>query len=592
MQEMHDHRSTSAVVYGLIGVAVGLGNVYRFPFTIAKNGGAAALIIYLICLVLIAFPLYFYEMVVGFFVGRPAIEALTTLRPRWLSVSFGQVLMVVFQLGYFSVMTSYSLIFLVGACQTPLPWSAEAQGTEKNTEAAMKYWYEDVLNKYSDEELMERPRGSLGGVQGHLVGAVFVTWFFTFCAMSLGKELVEKVTHYTVIGPIIIMIIMVVTATSLPGAGEGIKFYIGKIDWSAFGKLEVWASCLGQVLFSLGPGFGVGVSYAATLEDPKVNIMKLSTIVAVVNSVFSIFGGFYTFSVVGNFAYETGKTIDEVTEEAGQGLAYVVAPVAMMNFGAAANAMSVLFFLMIFTLGIDSIFGYVETITAFIDGFSHMVKIERYVNRFGSILFQCVICFLTSLPYTTRLGIWVAEVVDFFTNSLGLLFANFFMILALNMDFKYKRVDDTIESTGNYLSKFYGRPTFHFFAPIGSLFLACYLLADAIRSPYGGFNALGLEGLLNMGWALFALLMLTFSFTLWKRAPTKLPPLDASDSFIEEIGEHNHHKDHGHRHEELVVAKSECNEEKGTLELGLTEEAGEVRAEDNSEVAEQAHEDN
>ena len=125
MEEMHDTRSTAAVLFGLTGYAVGLGNVYGFPFTIAANGGAAAIIMYLICLVLVAYPIFFYEMVVGYFMGKPALDAWRTIRPRWIGFSFGQPLMMIFQMGYFSVVAAYCLIYIVGACQEPLPWSAE-----------------------------------------------------------------------------------------------------------------------------------------------------------------------------------------------------------------------------------------------------------------------------------------------------------------------------------------------------------------------------------------------------------------------------------------------------------------------------------
>ena len=133
------------------------------------------------------------------------------------------------------------------------------------------------------------------------------------------------------------MIIMVIAANTLPGSSDGIAFYIGKFDASKFGEITVWSSCLGQVLFSLGPGLGIGMSYASTLKDPKVNLAKMTAIVASVNALFSIFGGFYTFAVVGNVAYTTGESIDDITSNCGQGLAFVVAPVAMESFGSAAN---------------------------------------------------------------------------------------------------------------------------------------------------------------------------------------------------------------------------------------------------------------
>lgn len=162
----------------------------------AKNGGGAAVIMYLISLVLVAYPLFFYEMVVGFFIGKPALEAWTTIRPRWIGLSIGQLLMMIFQMGYFSVVASYCLIYLVGSCQDPMPWTAEVQGTETNAEAAIKYFEEGVLNKFSKEELANRSPGELGGIQGPIVAALFVTWFIGFISMAFGKKIVHEVSVF------------------------------------------------------------------------------------------------------------------------------------------------------------------------------------------------------------------------------------------------------------------------------------------------------------------------------------------------------------------------------------------------------------
>jgi len=90
-----------------------------------------------------------------------------------------------------------------------MPWTADAQGTETDAEAAQKYWYDDVLNNFSPEELSTRSNGDLGGLNGSVVGALAVTWFLTFMAMAFGKDLVEQITRVTVIAPIFIMILMV-----------------------------------------------------------------------------------------------------------------------------------------------------------------------------------------------------------------------------------------------------------------------------------------------------------------------------------------------------------------------------------------------
>ena len=76
---------------------------------------------------LVAYPLFFYESVVGYYIRKPPIQALSIINRRWSTVALGQVIMLFLVLGYYSTITSYCLVFLVGSCKDPMPWTAEAQ---------------------------------------------------------------------------------------------------------------------------------------------------------------------------------------------------------------------------------------------------------------------------------------------------------------------------------------------------------------------------------------------------------------------------------------------------------------------------------
>lgn len=120
--ELEASRSSTAVLFGLVGFAIGIGNVYRFPFVIAANGGGTALIIYIICLVLVAYPLFFFEMVAGYAVSKTPIETLTIISPRWTMLAVGQALMLLFQMGYFSASEFSGTIIRTDAkCLLTLP---------------------------------------------------------------------------------------------------------------------------------------------------------------------------------------------------------------------------------------------------------------------------------------------------------------------------------------------------------------------------------------------------------------------------------------------------------------------------------------
>ena len=198
-------------------------------------------------------------------------------------------------------------------------------------------------------------------------------------------------------------------------------------------------------------------------------------------------------------------------------------------------------------------FAFVEAITCFIDGVAHIYGKEQYLNRKMTTFVTCVSLFLTSLPYSTRLAPYIMDVVDFLTQtlgkmndlyecisyvdapkaltqfeyiSLGLLLANFVVMTALLIDFKYTRVMQTMIGTGHGLSKYYGMPTFYFFAPVGAAFLGIYLLVKSlVDSPFHE----SLTSLVAIGWTLLGIMIVSFIGSLWRCGPSGLPSLTLDD---------------------------------------------------------------
>ena len=132
--------------------------------------------------------------------------------------------------------------------------------------------------------------------------------------------------------PVVLLIILVIVSAVQPGAREGIDFYIGKFDGYELAKLEVWATALGQILFSLSPGFGTAITYSSFVSNNE-DVYKAGMIVCVANSAFSILGGFAVFSIVGYLAEQEGSSVEEVATRGGMGLAFITIAEAMSFFG-------------------------------------------------------------------------------------------------------------------------------------------------------------------------------------------------------------------------------------------------------------------
>ena len=102
------------------------GNVWRFPYVIASNGGAAAVVAYLICAVFVAWPLFTFELILGQYLRKTFIKTWETIRPRWLSFGWAQFLLLFIAQSYFSMIITYTIPYIVGSCSTPLPWAEDS----------------------------------------------------------------------------------------------------------------------------------------------------------------------------------------------------------------------------------------------------------------------------------------------------------------------------------------------------------------------------------------------------------------------------------------------------------------------------------
>jgi len=275
------------------------------------------------------------------------------IHPRWVGLGYAQALMLCMLLAYYNVILAYTIIYLAGSLVDPLPWADDSAD----------YWGTQVLNNYKGEYEGE----GLGPVQWKLAVALLFVWVAVFASIAFGKEILAKITWVTVLGPVVMLFVLLVRALTLDGAGDGVKFYIGKFDGEVLGDLNMWASACGQILFSLSPGFGTAITMSS-FTRPKENVFRACMITAFCNSAFSLVGGFAIFSIVGNITYRIneagGATTVAEQAKAGTGLAFIAIADGMRTFGDGTNVMSVIFFMVLFTLGLDSTFAWTETFTS------------------------------------------------------------------------------------------------------------------------------------------------------------------------------------------------------------------------------------
>ena len=494
--EEREQWSSMQYLFGLIGYAIGIGNVWRFCYVIAQDGGAASLLAYMISFVFIATPLFMYEMILGQFVRLSALPAWKFVHPRWAGLGYSQFLMTFIVQSYFVMVIAYTLPYIFGSCVEPLPWIENSED----------HWYSTILG--------QNGKHGESFIQWHLLVSYIAVWVIIFLSISFGKEILSKVTYVTVIAPVVLILILVIRTSTLPGAGNGIKFYIGKFEGKKLLDLNVWARALSQCLFSLSPGFGTAVTMSSYTR-PKEDVYFAAILVSCANTLFAVVAGFAIFSVVGNIAYTEGEEVAEVASRGGQGLAFIVIASAMPTFKQAGNAMSVMFFFMLFTLGLDSAFAWSETLTATVED----VMKERGFKKKPSWLVSLVVCTLNMLigiPYSTTQGNRILDVVDNYVGINFLLYLCFLESIVFIFDFGYQRLERALKKATDgkrsLWPKYQCYFDFYFAIPVFCLGLFIYQIYYNITDGYlPDYPRIEIAG-----WVLLAACLLLTGFGMWR----------------------------------------------------------------------------
>ncbi|KZC05850.1 Sodium- and chloride-dependent glycine transporter 2 [Dufourea novaeangliae] len=254
---------------------------------------------------------------------------------------------------------------------------------------------------------------NFGGIRWELLGCLTLAWIICYLCLIRGVKSVGKVVYFTALFPYVMLTALLIRGVTLEGSKEGSLWFITP-DWSTLWQANVWADAASQVFYSLGIGCGSLVTLSS-YSNFRNNCHRDAIIVTLTNLFTSIFAGFAIFSILGFLAHEMQVPIDDVVES-GTGLAFVAYPEAVvrMHF---PNLWAVLFFVMLFILGISSQFAGVQAInTAILDLRPDLRKQEKYV-----VLGICVTCWLLAIPMVFDGGIYLFTLMDWNTASWAIL---------------------------------------------------------------------------------------------------------------------------------------------------------------------------
>ena len=442
--------SRSNFIFAAIGSAVGLGNAWRFAGQVYQNGGGAFLLPYIIAIFAIGIPVLMMELAIGkkYRLGAPSAFAAMNKKFEW--IGWAGVIIAFIVAAYYSTLVAWVVNYIFASFT--MAWGADPAGYFNNT----------VL------QLSGSP-GQLGGFSLPVLIGLLITWLVVIFAMRKGVEKMAKLVKWIVIIPVIILIIMCIQAVSMPGAADGIRYYITP-DWSALGNFDVWRAAFGQVAYSMSILFALMITYGSFLEKGS-DIPKDSIVIGLSDMGISLLAGFVVFST------------------------FVTYPQALSVFpgGQIVGVIfSLLFFIMLFALAIDSLFSIVQAVsTAFSDKFRLPPRKALYIT--------CAACAALSLLFATNAGLYWLDIVDHFVNDGNLLFMGIFETIAIAWLFGINKLREFINSTTTIKIGRWWNVLLKYVCPVAFLVLAASFLYSNIRTPYAGYEQ---QYLFIGGWVL------------------------------------------------------------------------------------------
>ncbi len=384
-------RRRADFIFASMGAAIGLGNVWRFPYVTYANGGGAFLIPYFVALLTAGIPLVILEFALGRLHqgGAPVVFSKIKRGLEWVGwLALFSVMLIFF---YYSVIMAWSIDYIWYSLK--LSWAGNAQA----------FFYNQFL------QLSHGP-GILGSLRWPIAMGLLITWLWSFQYLRHGTKGIGKEIYITVILPWMILIVMVIRGVTLPGAIDGLNYYLTP-NFKALLSPTPWLAAYGQVFFSLSLGMGSLIIYSSYLPR-NTDITNNAFIVSLADAGTAFFAGFAVFSGLGYLAYMQGVGVTDVVGS-GFGLAFITYPtvIKLMPFG--APLFGVLFFLLLSTLAIDSQISQVEPFVAgFIDKWNFTrKKVLPIVVAIG---------FLVGLIFCTQGGYYWIDIVDFFTLTFGI----------------------------------------------------------------------------------------------------------------------------------------------------------------------------
>lgn len=429
-----------AAMFAMAGSAIGLGNIWRFPYITGQNGGAAFILVYLVFVFFFSLPILLSESIIGRTAGANSFGAMKKLAPgtKWKWLGMLSVISPFIILTYYNVVGGWSIGFFF--------------------ESVARGFGEDSLERFS--ALSSSP----------FLSPLFNFLFLAVSAaiVSVGvKDGIEKFNKISLPLLFLLIVLIALYSLSLPGAKDGVR-YLVRPDFSKF-SAKSFAYAMGQGFFSLSLGVGTILTYSSYMNK-KDNLLGSGAGTAIFDVMFACLAGFAVIPAV--FAAGIGPG-------AGPGLVFESLPYVFARMGdlspVLSRAVSILFFFTIVIAAMTSSISLFEVVVAYMSEEKGMSRRKSTLLFFLIMLVTSTICTLTFGPFRslTVFGMPLLDFLDMFTSNYLMTIGAFLFVIFVGWKMDKSVVRDEITNRdGSSVGKaLFGTVYFliRFVAPVGVL---------------------------------------------------------------------------------------------------------------------------
>ncbi|XP_011921344.1 PREDICTED: sodium-dependent noradrenaline transporter isoform X2 [Cercocebus atys] len=317
----------------VVGFAVDLANVWRFPYLCYKNGGGAFLIPYTLFLIIAGMPLFYMELALGQY-NREGAATVWKICPFFKGVGYAVILIALYVGFYYNVIIAWSLYYLFSSFTLNLPWTDcghtwnspnctdpkllngsvlgnHTKYSKYKFTPAAEFYERGVLHLHESSGIHD-----IGLPQWQLLLCLMVVVVVLYFSLWRGVKTSGKVVWITATLPYFVLFVLLVHGVTLPGASNGINAYL-HIDFYRLKEATVWIDAATQIFFSLGAGFGVLIAFASYNKFDN-NCYRDALLTSSINCITSFVSGFAIFSILGYMAHEHKVNIEDVATEDGR----------------------------------------------------------------------------------------------------------------------------------------------------------------------------------------------------------------------------------------------------------------------------------